>query len=723
MPWTLRHPNAALALLLVALVVGFTALWSALIQKRLRRRAHATLRFLDEPFPEAKQPNDGQLVVMRGRLCGLRQDKQSPLGTPLLDARGDKAVHLEFGLTLERGKDRIALVGPYQVLLGAREGSPAGAGRRLLRVGDEVLVAGRWSVQKVETTTYRDVVVKGAVVPSVDALEIAFVGTPLALGLAEGALAKGLAWGAFFWAALMSFGAYAALEIGYALNTDAHVIPVAQFVYMSPFLRSNAARFVREHAPLLHPRDFASATQWAAIEAFLDPDHECLKTLDNLRQTGRIETEAKLGHLCGGTQSKRRAADAWVHLGEFEKAAEILQTCPPPANPPPDNPDVALDILVAVVSKDWSKAAKLLRTHGHPAMAPAEEDCLALSLEARSGSFLSRDKLKSKAKTNLNCAVLEADLLEGKERLAFIAQIPSEMLEDNHYYLGEKYLIDSLHVEIDPSHPSHAHISQNPRFLMALSNNSKQWVSSSAIGLATLAKLDAMNDLQASTTAKRAQIEGSLGQFFAMTGEDAEAKRFSELAITHMTPEHPGYIDAMISRTSLAIRREDPKAFEYFAQTEKTLDPRFDDVISYLRGIQDVRKGTASSTSYYFAENEAPGVLVDAILKGAGNEILAHAAPQELVRHIIVAGRRIETGRDVLIDKIRYYDSGCLVKRCPVEYLAHQAGMRAVALEKLRPADVGREEDLRALQERARKLRAPLLQRDIAVILSLIERY
>lgn len=269
-PWTFRHPNAVSALLLVALIAAFAGLWVALIQRRLRRRAKAELQLVGEPLPETKQPSDGTLVVMRGRLVGTRQDKPLPPGTPLLEPQGALRVQLDFGLSLERGNGRVALVGPYQVLLGAREGLPPGRGQRVLRVGDEVFVRGRWSVQKIETATYRDLVVKGAIVPSVDELELVFVGTPMALRLAEGALAKGLAWGAFFWAVLMSAGAYAALEVGYALNTDMHVLPIAKFAYMSPFLRSNVATFVREHAPLLHPRDFDVASQWAAIESYLD---------------------------------------------------------------------------------------------------------------------------------------------------------------------------------------------------------------------------------------------------------------------------------------------------------------------------------------------------------------------------------------------------------------------------------------------------------------------
>lgn len=709
-------------LLFVVFVVVFTVLWGALIQRRLRRRARSELRFIAEPLPEKKHPNDGDLVVMRGRLVGIRQDKPLPSGTALLDANGARPVHLDVGLSLERGKEHVALVGPYQVLLGAREGLPSGEGRRLLRVGDDVLVSGRWSVQKIETATYRDVVVKGAIVPSVDDLEIAFVGTPIAIGLPEASIVKGLAWGAFFWAVSITAGAYTALEFAYKMDSEFQVLPVASFVYVSPLLRSNAETFVRDHAGLLHVRDFDSALRWAAIESFLDPDHECLKTLENLRQTGRIEIEAQLGQRCEGQLSKRRAAEALVYLGEFGKAAEILQKNPPTVKSIRSNPDTALDVLVAVVTKDWSQAAKLIRIHRHPGMAPPEEECLALGLEARGGSFLSRDKLKSKAKTHLTCAVLEADLLEKNERLAFIKQIPEEMLDDGSKYLREKPILRRLQAESDPRRHSFAYIEPSPRRMFALLFNPRAFDATPAIGLRAVENFEAMDPSLPESAGEQAKLEVSLAQFFAMTGDDSEAIRLFDRGLRRFLPNDSSYMDAAVSRAAIAVRSDDPKASEYIAETEAIEKLRYQDSSAYLRWAHEMRKGAWPENSQTFNQELASRESFEALLKGSGKDLLAHCPPGELVDRVLLAGRRIKTDRELLFDKIQYYDLQCSVLLCPLEYLAHHAAMRALALRQLRPEEIGKDADVRALEERARKLRAPLLQRELAVILYLIEK-
>jgi hypothetical protein len=721
-PWTFRHPNAAAALVLVAFIVVFSGIWVAIIQRRLKRRAKAELQLVDEPVPENKQPNDGALVVLRGRLVGTRQDKPLPIGTPVLETQGPRRVLFDYGLSLEWGKERVALVGPHQVLLGAREGLPPGSGKRVLRAGDEVFVRGRWSVQKVETTTYRDVVVKGAIVPGFEDLEFVFVGTPVALGLAEAALAKGLAWGAFFWALAMSFGAWGALELAYKFDADGHILPVASFAYPSPFLRSNTVTFVRDHAGLLHPRDLETASQWAAIESFFDPDHECLNTLDNLRQTGRFEQEARLGALCGGTSSKRRAADALVNLGDIELAAQLLLDAPPLTKPNPRIPDVALDVLAFVVTKNWAQAAKLIGVHGHPDLAPPEEQCLILGLEARGGSFVSRDKLKSKAKTDLTCAVLEADLLEKEQRLAFITQIPEEVRDDGTKYLSEKRIIHRLRAESDPRHSSFSYISDEPRLMFTLVLNSRHFDSTPAIDLSVLEKFAAINDPQTDIVGERAELEASLAQFFAMIGDDSEATRLAELALRHMPRSDWSYCKAAVLQAAIAVRCDDPKALEYIERAEKSENPCHGNQFPYSRWVRDMRQGTRPENSQIFNHELGSRESFEALVKGSGKDLLAHCPPEELVARVILAGRRIKTDREILMDAIRYYDPECLVKRCPLEYLAHQAGMRALALRELRPAEIGREAELQALEERARKLRAPLFKRETAVILYLIER-
>lgn len=723
-PWTIRHPNAALALLFVALIVAFTSLWVALIQRRLRRRAKAELLLVGELVSETKQPSDGTLVVMRGHLVGTRQDKPLPPGTPLLAPQGALRVQLDFGLSLERGKNgRVALVGPYQVLLGAREGLPPGRGQRVLRVGDEVFVRGRWSVQKVETATYRDLVVKGAVVPSVDELELVFVGTPMALGLAEAALAKGLAWGAFFGAVLMSFGAYAVLEIGYTLNTDAHVLPIAKFAYMSPFLRSNVATFVREHAPLLHARDFDLASQWAAIESYLDQNQECLGTLDNLRQTGRIESEARLGSICGGTSSKRRAADAFMLLGEYQSAVQLLQSAPPPASPIRGIPDAQLDLVAHLVTKDWAQAAKLLRKHGHPILRPSEEQCLALSLEARAGSFLSRDKLKSEAQILITCALLEADLLEGTDRITFIDKIPREMMNDEHRSLGEDNIFRRLRAEVDPTNPLFTYVEPTQGSIFGLWSDSSRSDVMPPIDLEILKKFHEKHVEKPDLVEDYARLETALAQFFALVGDEPEAKRLSDLALEHISAINKKNSVLAFAQAAIAVRRDDPNALEYILRAEAIKEGRHFSRFPYLRWVHDMRNGAWPENSHLFNYETGSQESIDAILRGSGKDVLAHSPPGSFLELMILGGRRIKTDREMLIEKVRYYDPECLVKRCPLKMLANRAAMHAIAIRELRHAEGGQKADLEALEERARKLRAPLLQRELAVILMLVERY
>ena len=104
-----------------------------------------------------------------------------------------------------------------------------------------------------------------------------------------------------------------------------------------------------------------------------------------------------------------------------------------------------LRFRMALVTGDLALAAALLRRHGYPSpsLTPVMQTCLAFSLEARAGSVLSRAELSWRASEHWTCALLQADLLDGPERLTMLENLPFELRAEPFFR--------ALRVEVDPA--------------------------------------------------------------------------------------------------------------------------------------------------------------------------------------------------------------------------------------------------------------------------------
>lgn len=737
-PWPIRHPSIALLGLFVILVVGFSFVWAILLRHRLRRRAASELRFLDEPSLHNAKAKDEAIAVVRGRLVGVRDGKPVAIGTVVLDAKGMQPVSSDCALSLERAQGRILLLGPFSVLVGSQEGFPVGVGQRVLHAGDEVVISGRWAVEQAGTTNYRDVATLESILPSLDNLELAYAGTPKALGLAEWSIARGMGWGAFFWALALTAGAVGALEGARSMASERDKIRLASFAYLSPFLQSKVRLFLLDQAPRMLVRDAELSAQWAAIESHFDENHECVGALDNLRNSGKLEDETGLGVQCGGLASKRRAADALVHLGEFGKAAEVLRDAPPTKEAIRWSPDQRLDMRVALVNGDFMGAAKLLRTYGHPSFSPIVQACVVMALEARGGSFLAKEQLASSIEKHWSCALLQADLLDGEKRLAMLRNLPTRIRSER-----TREFFVALQLEADPTgfrdlpeeesvirtkgtsvpfqfvrntdtHSIPAY-EERPMFDGPMNTRNSGYLR--AVTISALERLDKREDRD-SLWFYAATWRIELGGFLANVGDESKCLPFLDEAIRlipHAQENRP-YVKRL--RAALALRLDAPDAKKSIDELQ--FGPRFPSP-GFLNAAVEVHRGEGSAQAYY-ADYMGPSELAEATLRGDGEAILRFTVPQRLIRHLIVAGARIRTGRETLVDKMRYYDPECQEIPCPLEYLAAHAATRALVLRHLRAAEIGRGEDQRTLEERARKLREPLLRRDIAMPMFLMDQ-
>ncbi len=737
-PWPIRHPSLALLALFVFLVVVFSFVWAIYLRYRLRRRAASELRFLDEPSLHNAKAKDEALAVVRGRLVGVRNGKPVPVGTVVLDAVGMKPVSSDCALSLERPQGRILLLGPFSVLAGSSEGFPVGLGRRVLHAGDEVVIGGRWAVEQAGTTNYRDVATLESILPSLDNLELAYAGPPKALGLAEWAVARGMGWGAFFWAFALTVGAVGALDGARAAISERNKIRLASFAYLSPFLRSNVGTFLHDQAGRWVSREADLSEQWAAIESHLDENHECLGALDSLRIGGKLEDEARIGVICGGVSSKRRAADAYVHLGEFAKASEVLRDAPPSKETIRWSPDQRLDMRVALMTGDFMNAAKLLQTYGHPSFSPIIQSCVVMALEARGGSFLARERLASKAEAHWTCALLQADLLDGEKRTTFLRNLPKELRRER-----AKEFFRALQLEVNPegfpdppedesvehkkgekilfqferSSDKHSIPAYEERPVLDAPMNTRGLGYLRAVELSALERLDKRED-RAALWFHAATLRIQMGSFFAATGDETKCLPLLDEAIQLIPKgeENLPYVKRL--RAAFALRLNSPDAKKSVQDLE--FGRRYPSS-GFLSAAIDLRNGETAAQAYY-GDYVGPDELQEATFRGDGEAILRLVVPQRLVRHLIVTGSRIRTGRTALIDKMRFYDPECQDTPCPLEYLAEQAAIRALVLRYLRAGELDRGADQQALEERARKLREPLLRRDIAVPMVLLDQ-
>jgi hypothetical protein len=238
--------------------------------------------------------------------------------------------------------------------------------------------------------------------------------------------------------------------------------------------------------------------------------------------------------------------------------------------------------------------------------------------------------------------------------------------------------------------------------------------------MSTLARMEALTDGPENRPEQRANLQAALGLFAAMVGDEPESIRFVDLAVKSLPPDHARIADVQRLRAALAVRVNDPQAHEYVEQLEALGDVQTEMNIGFLRGAVAVRAGEGSAKDYY-AINIDPDKFVDTIRWSSGEAVLRETPPLGLLRHLIIVAPRLKTDRDALVDKMRWYDPQCLDIPCSLEYLASEAATRALVLRHLRAGEIGRGEDQRVLEERARKLREPLLRRDIALVLALLE--
>jgi hypothetical protein len=712
-PLTIRHGTMIALVAIPQLIVVAAWIASARIKQRLRRRVRAAMEFVDKPDADAPDPADGELIVAVGRLTGTQGGKPVPQGTELLDARGDTPVELDSLLCIARPGGRVLLVGQYRVLVGAREGLPIGKGRRVLRAGDKVIVTGRFSREPPIDSTYREAAPRAAIIPSYDVLEIAFDGMPGVIGLSWPSIVRGIFAGALLWVFIFIAGAFVALESARGVASERNMVRLASFAYTSPLTHRKAEGLLRSRVSLDDERDTNFAERWAAIEAFLDGNGECLGALDNLRARGRLEDEARMGLACGGVGSRRRAADAYGLMGEFALAAKVLHAAPPLEGRRVNVPDARLDIRNALVTGDLAGAAALLRRHDHPSLTPVMQECVALSLEARAGSTLSRAELSSRTRSHWTCALLQADLLDGPERLTMLKELDHKLRPS----MARPFFY-ALLVEVDPANGKLEFRFYDPAPLLNAPAEAIGRGYVRAIEMSALERIEAMADVSYWAQETRVGLQAELGMFAASVGEEAESIKLVDRAIQGMPTNHERAVDVRRLAATLSVRFCDPRALKHIEELERM--GRFANS-GYLRSALSVRAGEGIEHDYY-AMYVGPNEVVEATRRGNGEGVLRYAYPENLLRHLIVVGPRIQTGRRELIDKVRWYDPDCLGIPCPLEYLAGQAATRALILSHLRASDVGRGDDQRMLAERARKLREPLWKRDIAMAMVLVDQ-
>lgn len=764
LPLSIRYPSLALLALFVVLIAFSAFPCALLLRYKLRKRAASELRFLDEPPLHEAKANDDAIAVVRGRLVGVRDDKPIAHGTVVLDAKGTELVSSDCALKLNHPEGQIELVGPISILVGSQEGFPVGAGRRVLLAGDEVVVCGRWVVKQAGMSDYR-----GSNPPRLNQLQIGYVGAPKTFGLAKATLMRVPLWGAFLCAFALTAGASGALKGAHSITSERNKIRLACFAYVSPFLQSKARSFLLDRAWHMHGQGSELQAQMAAIESHLDENHDCFQVLTILRDDGLLEEEAQLGVQCAGIVSKRRAAEAWLHLGEFSKAAQVLRDAPLDA--PPEWGILPLYLRVALATGDFLGAAKLLRTYGRAHFSPKALSCVADVLEARGGSVLAREQLASNVKEHWVCAVLQADLLDGEERLAMLRNLPKRFYPENARELflalqfeaepegfkdppepevqsqakGQKEPIESARATDKRSIPAYEERAifdgpRNPRH-----EGYDEWRNPPkrhyipAVTISALERLDKRDD-RAKYWFYAATWRIALGSFLAQVGDEAKSLPLLDEAIRLIPKEEENLPHVKRLRAALALRLDAPDAKESIHALE--LDSRLPSS-AFLRSALEAHLGEGLAGAYY-ADHKESEKLADATSKGDGEAILEFVEPRRLIRHLIVAGTRIHSGREILVDTMRYYkpdcqpwdgeaildfDYGMAVYDGPtcervqytLEYLAANAAARALALRHLRATEMGRGADLHALEERARKLREPLLRRDIAVPLFLLE--
>lgn len=766
LPLSIRYPSLALLALFVVLVAFSAVPCAILLRYKLRKRAASGLRFLDEPTLHNAKANDDAIAVVRGRLVGVRDDKPVAHGTVVLDAKGTEFVSSDCALRLERPEGQIVLVGPISMLVGSHEGFPVGAGRRVLLAGDEVVVCGRWVVKQAGMSDYR-----GSNLPRLNHLQLAYVGAPKTLGLAKATLMRALLCGAFLYAFALTAGASGALKGAHSITSERDKIRLACFAYVSPFLQSKARLFLLDRAWHMQGQGSELRAQMAVLESHLDENHDCLGVLTSVHDDGRLEEEAQLGVRCAGIVSKRRAAEAWLHLGEFSKAAEVLRDAPPERGGLAQRGSLALYVRVALTTGDLLGAAKLLRTYRHARVSPVALSCVADALEARGGSILAREQLASSVKEHWVCALLQADLLDGEKRLAMLRNLPNRLRPENVRELfvalqfeaepegfkdlpepevqsqakGQKEPLESARATDKRSIPAYEERAtfDGPRKIFEEGYDRLRYTPQKeyipAVAISALERLDKRDD-RAKFWFYAATWRIALGSFLAQVGDEAKCLPLLDEAIRLIPKEEENLPHVKRLRAAFALRLDAPDAKESIHALE--LDSRLPSS-AFLRSALEAHLGEGFAGAYY-ADHKESEKLADATNKGDGEAILEFVEPHRLIRHLIVAGTRIHSRREILVDRMRYYIPNCRPwdgtpphdfdawiyahrPQCEwveytLEYLAANAAAHALALRHLRAAEIGRGADLHALEERARKLREPLLRRDIAVPLFLLER-
>lgn len=717
-PFAVRHGTAIWASAIPLLFAVSVSLAHRSLRARLGRRAKEALADLDKPDPEAGEALDGALVAVKGRLAAERGGKPVAAGEPLLSSVGDAVVSGDGPMLLERRHGRVALVGPHRILVGSREGFPVGKGRRVLCSGDDVVVSGRFASGAPGDSTYRAASPIASIVPAGNELELAAARPPQPMALRRRALAIGSAAAVAVWVLSFVGGALWARSAALAaIDAEERRFTLASLACASPVTRGSAKKLLLDTASRWVPRDDGLAERWAAAESFFDEAGDCLGALENRHHDGRIEEEARLGVLCGGPGSKRRAAQALLLLGEFAEAAELLRAAPPLDAPREGAPDVRLDIRAALFTGDLAGAAALIRRHGHPKLTAEMQNCVALGLEARAGNAAARVELRARASGHWTCKLLHADLLDGAERIAFLDTLDQPLLQriPGRFFalLGE---------EADPRRVSGWMAYRLPELppLLGAPSRDEGLDPLRAVRASTLVRMNAMAEVSKPYRRTRAFVAIEHAMFAVHVGDDAEGLRLVERAMADYEQsmsaedEWDPYICQMrLFAATLTFRIGDPKAESYLRAA--TDDKKNHCDVQWVRGAFAVRAGEGGGAAYYASTN-ATEQLADAIIRGQAADVLAASQEDMLLSHLVVAAPRIESGHYAVIERLRWYEPACDSATCHLEFLASQAAVRALVFSRL-----GAHEEAFIMAERARNLRGPLSRRDISLAMALVE--
>jgi hypothetical protein len=723
-PWTIRHGTAIWVAAIPVLLVVCVSVVALVLRARMRRKAREALTDIDRPEPNAPDAAEGALVVVVGRLGADRAGKPVAAGVVLLATNGDEKAEFDGTLFLERQRGRLALVGPFQILVGARESFPVRQGRRLLHVGDEILVSGRWSSGAPGDTTYRAASATASIVPAADVLDIASLAEPEPIGLRLYAAQLGALAAVVLWGLVFIGGASGALLSAYGQprQAEARMFTLASLAYASPITQRRAGTLLLMTAAHSNPRETPLSERWAAAESSIGEEGECLGVLENLRATGRLEDEARIGVRCGGPGSRRRGAEAHLLNGEFAAAAEILRETGPLEVARDGVPDARLDVRVALFTGDLVRAAALLRKFGHPILKPEVQNCVALGLEARAGNAVSRMELRTRAGGHWTCSLLHTDLLEGQERVAFIDTLGSHLLTR----LPGRFFA-FLRAEADPPSMIYVRLVHDDALeLFGAPEERGELDPLRAVRVSVLKGLDAIADPSPSVRDARVNLGLDHAIWAAYVGDEAESMRRLDLvhadsarAYAERGEIYEGlYLTVLRTRAAIAVRFAHPKAIEYAKDAGRV--NRFLTDWQPLMGALAVRENEGGVEWFYDRFHTSPK-LAQAISSGDASQVLEASPRSELLTNLVIAAPRLTRGRPDVAQHLRWYDIGCASSTCRVEHLAAQAAVRALILSHMRMYEDGFEEYTRVLTERARRLREPPLRRDIAIATVLVE--